>query len=343
MCLFDLDCSAVFSGISKYDGIISPAYKCYECKNHLYPLYIDYYFMTVFVDRKYKRYAKNVRYSLSEDEFLDLPIIIPPLPDQQRIADFLDKKCGEIDGLTADIEEQIKTLEEYKKSVITEAVTKGLNPNVEMKDSGIDWIGMIPKNWCIKRVKNIGLYRNGLTYSPSNITDENNGTLVLRSSNIKDSKLSLNDNLYVDTFINNELKIKKNDILICSRNGSKELIGKNAIITRDINATFGAFMMIFRCNCPKYMYYILNSFIFKYYLGTFFTSTINQLTGNNFGNMKIVFSEDEFEQQQIVKYLDHKCSEIDSIISSKKQQLETLAEYKKSLIYEYVTGKKEVA
>lgn len=212
-----------------------------------------------------------------------------------------------------------------------------------MKDSGIDWIGMIPKNWCIKRVKNIGLYRNGLTYSPSNITDENNGTLVLRSSNIKDSKLSLNDNLYVDTFINNELKIKKNDILICSRNGSKELIGKNAIITRDINATFGAFMMIFRCNCPKYMYYILNSFIFKYYLGTFFTSTINQLTGNNFGNMKIVFSEDEFEQQQIVKYLDHKCSEIDSIISSKKQQLETLAEYKKSLIYEYVTGKKEVA
>lgn len=343
MCLFDLDCSAVFSGISKYDGIISPAYKCFECKNHLYPLYIDYYFMTVFVDRKYKRYAKNVRYSLSEDEFLDLPIIIPPLPDQQRIADFLDKKCGEIDGLTADIEEQIKTLEEYKKSVITEAVTKGLNPNVEMKDSGIDWIGMIPKNWCIKRVKNIGLYRNGLTYSPSNITDENNGTLVLRSSNIKDSKLSLNDNLYVDTFINNELKIKKNDILICSRNGSKELIGKNAIITRDINATFGAFMMIFRCNCPKYMYYILNSFIFKYYLGTFFTSTINQLTGNNFGNMKIVFSEDEFEQQQIVKYLDHKCSEIDSIISSKKQQLETLAEYKKSLIYEYVTGKKEVA
>lgn len=90
-------------------------------------------------------------------------------------------------------------------------------------------------------------------------------------------------------------------------------------------------MMIFRCNCPKYMYYILNSFIFKYYLGTFFTSTINQLTGNNFGNMKIVFSEDEFEQQQIVKYLDHKCSEIDSIISSKKQQLETLAEYKNRL------------
>lgn len=101
-------------------------------------------------------------------------------------------------------------------------------------------------------------------------------------------------------------------------------------------------MMIYRCNVPKYMYYILNSEIFKYYLGSFFTSTINQLTNYNFGNMKIPYCFDEVIQKQITDYLDKKCSEIDTIISDKKKQLEVITEYKKSLIYEYVTGKKEV-
>ncbi|MDE6788142.1 MAG: restriction endonuclease subunit S, partial [Ruminococcus sp.] len=130
-------------------------------------------------------------------------------------------------------------------------------------------------------------------------------------------------------------------ILICSRNGSRELIGKNAII-KNLNATFGAFMMIFRSESPEYLYYVLNSHVFSYYLGTFFTSTINQLTGFNFGNMKVAFCPNVCEQQKIVEYLDKKCIEIDGIITEKKQQVETIEKYKKSLIFEYVTGKKEV-
>lgn len=101
-------------------------------------------------------------------------------------------------------------------------------------------------------------------------------------------------------------------------------------------------MMIFRCDSPKYLYYILNSKVFSYYLGSFFTSTINQLTGSNFGNMKIVYVGNKLEQNKIVSYLDSKCSEIDAIIADKKRQRGILADYKKSLIYEYVTGKKEV-
>lgn len=167
-----------------------------------------------------------------------------------------------------------------------------------MKDSGIEWIGEIPQEWRLIRIKYLGEYRNGLTYSPLDITDEKSGTLVLRSSNIKDGKLSLNDNVYVSTRVPTALKIKKEDIL--------------------------------------------NSKVFSYYLGTFLTSTINQLTGSNFGNMKVVYVEDKKEQDKIVRYLDAKCSEIDALIVDKKKQLELLADYKKALIYEYVTGKKEV-
>ncbi len=153
MCLFDLDVSAVFSGISQYDGMISPAYKCFKCKSNLNPRYADYYYRTVFVDRKFKRYSKNVRYSLGTDEFLALPMLVPSTNEQRRIADYLDTKCAEIDALRADIEKEIETLEAYKKSVITEAVTKGLNPNVEMKESGIEWVGKIPEKWKIIPLK----------------------------------------------------------------------------------------------------------------------------------------------------------------------------------------------
>ena len=171
----------------------------------------------------------------------------------------------------------------------------------QMKPSGIDWIGDIPESWDVVRIKDIGTYRNGLTYAPEDIAEDDNGTLVLRSSNIQNGKISYDDNVYVKCSVSPELMVKKGDIIICSRNGSRELIGKNAIIENSgIACSFGAFMMVYRCSCPRYMYYILNSEVFSYYLGTFLTSTINQLTGNNFGNMKIVFCKDHNEIYKIL-------------------------------------------
>lgn len=305
--------------------------------------YLAYLFLTDLWRKQLREKASGVKvFSITQKNLMNASVILPPEDEQVKIANILDKKCTEIDNIAADKKQQIETLEEYKKSIITETVTKGLNPAVEMKDSGIKWIGKIPKHWITKKIKNIGEYRNGLTYNPTDMVDKNEGILVLRSSNVQNGKIVYDDNVYVNMSIRPKLKVQKGDILICSRNGSQELIGKNAIIEDKIEASFGAFMMIFRCNCPKYMYYVLNSAVFKYYLGSFFTSTINQLTGNNFGNMKIVFCDDIKERNKIVEFLDKKCAEIDSIIADKKQQLETLEQYKKSLIYEYVTGKKEV-
>ena len=136
--------------------------------------------------------------------------------------------------------------------------------------------------------------------------------------------------------------VRDGDILICSRNGSAKLIGKNAIIPDDLTASFGAFMMIYRCSCPRYMRYILSSNIFDYYLGTFLTVSVNQLTKSNFDNIQFPFTTDLEEQNEITVYLDQKCAEIDALITKKEHFLTELETYKKSIIYEYVTGKKEV-
>lgn len=206
----------------------------------------------------------------------------------------------------------------------------------EMKDSGLEWIGKIPKQWILKKIKYLGTSRNGLTYKPTDIIDETEGTLVLRSSNIQNGKLVFDDNVFVSCKIPKELKVQKDDILICSRNGSRELIGKNTLVN-EIDATFGAFMLIYRCCAPHFLYYVLNSNVFKYYLGTFFTSTINQLTGTNFDNMKIAFCSNEEERKIIVDYLDEKCTDIDNITADIQRQIEVLQEYKQSVITEAVT------
>lgn len=330
-------------GLAHATGLVSPAYIVLHANEEILPAFAEKFYLMMWYREIFNSLGDNgVRSSLNVSDLLNIPVCYPKMEEQIFLTNFLDTQCSEIDATAEDIQKEISLLEEYKKSVITEAVTKGLNPDAEMKDSGIGWIGDIPKDWEIIRIKNIGEYRNGLTYKPTDITDENTGILVLRSSNIQAGKISLKDNVYVSTFVRNDLKVQKGDILICSRNGSRELVGKNAIIEDLQDVTFGAFMMIFRCDSPKYLYYILNSKVFSYYLGSFFTSTINQLTGSNFGNMKIVYVGNKLEQNKIVSYLDSKCSEIDAIIADKKRQRGILADYKKSLIYEYVTGKKEV-
>ena len=208
-----------------------------------------------------------------------------------------------------------------------------------MKDSGIAWIGKIPDGWEVSRIKYCGEYQNGLTYTPQNLCDENEGTLVLRSSNVQNGKIVYDDNVYVNCEIPDKAKIRKNDILICSRNGSRELIGKCAIYDSDEKAAFGAFMMIYRCKNPKFMYYVLNSNIFFANIGLFSTSTVNQLTGNVFGNIQFPLPPLP-AQQKIADFLDAKCARLDSLSASLRAQIGLLEEYKKSVITEAVTGKR---
>lgn len=266
--------------------------------------------------------------------------LIPPLNEQIAIAEYLDRKCGSIDAIIGTQEQRIELLTELKQSVITDAVTRGINPNVQLKDSGIDWIGQIPQHWTDIPLKFTGSFGNGLTYSPEDVCEEG-GVLVLRSSNIQDDKLNFNETLYVKkcpTF----LMVQPGDIIICSRNGSASLVGKCAIVEKDIHATFGAFMMRYRpYTNSKYGFYLLQAAL-KMYKGFYSTTTINQLTMGVISQIHVAIPKDKNEQEAIVAYLDKTCARIDSTIVKAKREIELLREYKQTIITDAVTGKIKV-
>lgn len=204
------------------------------------------------------------------------------------------------------------------------------------KDSGIEWIGEVPSHWEVIPIKRTGSFENGLTYSPTDICDEN-GVLVLRSSNIQNDKLNFEDNVYVAK-CPLSLLVKSGDIIICSRNGSASLVGKCAIVEGNINATYGAFMMRYRPICKSntvFSYYLLQTAL-KFYKGLYSTTTINQLTKGVIGQIYVSYPPFP-EQQAIATYLDKKCGEINHAIDVQKKKIDLLGELKQTIITDAVT------
>ncbi|WP_288403228.1 restriction endonuclease subunit S [uncultured Acinetobacter sp.] len=272
----------------------------------------------------------------------NLRLLKVPLDEQKIIADFLDKRLAQVDALIAKQETLLEKLAEQRVALISNAVTKGLNPDVEMKDSGVQWLGEIPNHWKTTRIKFLGDIVLGLTYSPEDVTTGESGTLVLRSSNVQNGVLTLDDNVYVEKNIPKKMVTTDQDILICSRNGSRALIGKCALIEGEgVGQAFGAFMTVLRSPYRKYLYYVLSSDLFKYQIGSFLTSTINQLTTYALGNFEIAFPSVE-EQKQITDYLDQELAEIEKVKDNIVKTLQTLQEYRSTLITQVVTGKIDV-
>ena len=208
----------------------------------------------------------------------------------------------------------------------------------EYKESGVEWIGAIPKHWTMTRLKYLGESIIGLSYKPENVTDDKNGTLVLRASNIQNGKPSFLDNVYVNAEVDEKLRLRAGDILICSRSGSRELIGKNMTITKKLEGiTFGVFMTVFRTKFFRFISHFLNSQVFKNQSGLFLTTTINQLTINTLNNFLICFPTDEGEQAQIANFLDRKTGQIDELIRIKERRIELLQEQRTALINQAVT------
>lgn len=305
----------------------------------------------------YKNYIKgSTRNKLTQADMKEIIIQIPKLKKEQiKISKFLDEKTAQFDSIISKKEALIEKLEEAKKSLISEVVTGKVRvvktddgyelverKKEEMKDSGVEWLGDIPIEWDISKLKYIGESITGLTYSPKDIVDENKGILVLRSSNVQNGKIVFEDNVYVDMNIPDKLITKIGDIIICSRNGSRALIGKNACIREEQQGmSFGAFMTIFRSRYFEYLNFVFNSEIFKAQSGSFLTSTINQLTISNLNSFIIPLPNFK-EQNIVVMYLREKISEYDKILDNIKMQIEKLKEAKQSLISEAVTGKIEI-
>ncbi|EGQ7798751.1 restriction endonuclease subunit S [Vibrio parahaemolyticus] len=335
--------------ISEYRGIVSPAYFVYEPFKHtesiVYPKYVHYLLRHPIYITQYMSRSKGIRvnqWDLDPESFQSIELLLPLKEEQQKIINFLDYETAKIDTLIAKQEKLIELLKEKRQAVISHAVTKGLNPDAPMKDSGVEWLGNVPEHWDMKRLKYIGEAKNGLTYSPDDVVPEGEGVLVLRSSNIQDAKLSFTDNVYVNMDIPLRIRTQKDDLLICSRNGSRQLIGKNALITEEaVDMAFGAFMVVFRSKLNPYLYWVLNSPLFEYQSGSFLTSTINQLTIGNLESMEIPLPPSD-EQELIRQYLIEKMDYFDQLISKSACKVDLLKERKTALISAAVTGKVDV-
>jgi type I restriction enzyme S subunit len=205
------------------------------------------------------------------------------------------------------------------------------------KPVDLGWLTEIPCHWEIKRLKYLGEAIIGLTYSPDDVVDENEGTLVLRSSNVQQARLSFDDNVYVNKSIPEKLRTKKGDILICARNGSRALIGKNAQIDEaSAGLSFGAFMSIFRSRYNNYLSKVFNSALFEYQSGSFLTATINQLTTGNLNSFEIPLPT-ESERELIANFLDHETAKIDTLIEKQQQLIQLLKEKRQAVISHAVT------
>ena len=308
---------------------------------------------TIRVPRYYKWFFKSSNYvdalsstsNLVRDgqamrwaNFIQLPITLPPEEEQNRIADYLDAKCAEIDALTADIQTQIDTLEQYKRSVITEAVTKGLEPDVEMKDSGIAWVGMIPAHWPLHPVYTyFGERKNKNRFGvEDNLLSLSYGRVIRKDINTSDGLLPESFNTY-NIVEAGDIIIRPTDLQNDKRSLRTGLVKEHGIIT-------SAYIDL----CPikevdsRYFHFLLHAYdVMK----VFYNMGNGVRQGLNYSEFSrlMVFEPSYDEQVAIADHLDAKCAEIDDTIAQKQEQLSTLEAYKKSLIYEYVTGKKEVS
>lgn len=335
LCLFDLDCSAVFSGLSKFDGMISPAYKVYNCKSNIYEDFARYWFDFCFDGRKYKNFSKSLRYVVNAEDFGSIEIVLPTILEQQKIANFLDEKVEEIDRLIDNAKKSIEEYKKYKQSVITKAVTKGLDPNVEMKDSRIECVGYIPKNW--KVVRNAILFKENIR-----TCDENDIPLSLSQVDGVVPTKDMKEKALKTSTYDNWKKVLVGDLVL---NRFKAHLGVlfESKLEGMVSFHYGVYEPQIKLK-TKYYEYLFHSECYKMiYAGMSNGMVIGlqNLSNANFYTVRSLYPPIK-EQIEIVEYLDLKCIGIDNLISKKQQLISELESYKKSLIYEYVTGKKEV-
>lgn len=330
-------------GISDSRGKSSPVLNVLDTTQN--KKYIMYYLRTLANTGVFLALSTGIRVRTCDTNWgklKELVYTLPPIKEQHRISTYLDKKCAEVDGLRSNIQKQIEALEQYKRAVITETVTKGLNPSAPMKDSGIPWIGQIPKHWGIKRIK----FCCELSPKFHNKLSPNTLVSFLPMECVKQGFLVIEKEAELQDVKNGYTYFRENDIIMakvtpCFENG-------NIAIAKGLlnNVGFGSSeLYVFRPHkiSVPFLFYFLQNTIFKNQAQSVMYGT---------GGLKRVPSEfiknyqfacpPQSEQQAIAEYLDNKCSKIDTIIQDEQQQLEKLEQYKKATIFEYVTGKKQV-
>ena len=336
LCLFDIDVTPRCVGVVKDYGVTSPAYSRFIMHDGYYNVYYDYLLRAIDDDKVFVHLSKNLRSSLTESDFGAIKTCVPSLAEQHRIATFLDAECAEIDAV---LEKTRASIEEYKKlkqAVITQAVTKGVRGDRPMKDSGIEWIGDIPAGWNVIRVKQLLKERNerskegkeeplSMSQKVGLVPTKFLESIPNMASSFVGAKLA-----YMDDLVFNKLKAHLGVFSVSRYDGL-------------VSPDYAVYCSTGKSNL-KYLEYTFKT---PQCIGEFRKKS----TGIAAGLMRL-YTEGLFsiylpypaldEQEEIAEYLNKKCAGIDALIAKKQQYLTEIENYKKSLIYEYVTGKKEV-
>lgn len=338
-------------GESPVQGIVSPSYCVYKpILSNIYSRYYHYLFRTDIYANVFKQYSTGIidsRLRLYSDKFFSLFVQLPPLAEQQRIADYLDAKCAHIDQCLELTRQSMEKLRAYKLSCITEAVTKGLDPDVPLKDSGVPWIGQIPQHCRCVAVNKLFYLILGKMLSDKPKNHDDSLEEYICALNVHFYGIDY-DSLKKMWFSKNEkftYKVMNNDLLVveggAGAGGSyiatniqnkKIYIQNSIIIAREKESISNT----------RFLYYTLFSLVKRNYIDFICNkATIPHFTKEKLGRTVLVLFPLP-EQERIAAYLDKKCARIDALLEEKQALLDKLAEYKKSLIFECVTGKREV-
>ncbi|WP_170249266.1 restriction endonuclease subunit S [Acinetobacter geminorum] len=333
------------SAISKYHGIITSAYIAVKTKQNAD--FYNYLFRAYDLQKVFYSMGEGMRQSLKMDELNKMPVVLPNKDEQKRIVSFLDTETARIDTLIAKQEKLIELLEEQRKSIISHAVTKGLNPNTPMKDSGVEWLGEVPKHWEVVKSKRLFWCKGGFAFSSDDFFEEGNYP-VIRISNIQDKSISTDKIVYVNSCtkkVFNQFSAYTGDLIFCMTGAS---LGKVGLLPKElsfalINQRVGR-LDITSYAIKQFVFYLVSSHGFQTnirMLGVGLTDNFPNISSDLIGIVDVVLPP-LVEQQGIVNHLEIENSKIDTLIEKQNQLIDKLKEYRASIISHAVTGKIDV-
>lgn len=342
--------------LSKYEGVTSPDYRVFINNDDTTYLseYYKYIFQYCYSGRVFYGLGQGVsgfgRWRLPAEMFLNFRLPVPPKSTQETIVQYLNRKVAHIDSVIAEAKASIEEYKAWKASVIYEAVTKGLDPDMEMKDSGVEWIGEIPSDWDVMRLKNVIFFiESGVSVNAAQTPANEGSTGVLKTSSVSKYTFIPEENKEVNAEELGRVScpVKANTIIV-SRMNTPELVGACGFVERDWPNLFlpdrlWQVHFIETVNVKYVWYYLCSNYIRSYYasLSSGTSSSMQNISQGQFENAYLMLPPYAV-QKELVDYLDSRCSAIDSLVSEKESLIADLESYKKSLIFEVVTGKRKV-
>lgn len=336
-------------GLSKYEGCVSPVYYVYMAKPQVDIRYMNYLFQMEPFQKRLRQFANGIleiRLRVSSHDILHQKVAVPDYDEQQAIADYLDETCSKIDEIIAEAKASVDEYKELKQSVIFEAVTKGLDKNVEMKDSGVEWIGEIPVDWNIAKINRVAWTTSGATPLRSKETEYYDNAVIrwVRTLDLNNGHVTDSSEKITETALkNSSCSIMPVKTVCVAMYGGSGTIGKSGILEVECatNQAICSIVSDKKVLNPDYLHYVImavRKYWMKYAVGTRKDPNINQQI---IAQMRIPIPQLS-KQDIIVNHLDKVTDKCDSLISEKESLINDLEAYKKSLIYEVVTGKRRV-